>query len=125
MTNPIYWPGTTIVRSTCNAFCLSPEARVDTAALQKTENLRAGSTKGVMTRRGFQCGDTKVSRLRATLVDGPKTAAQMSVAIGIPLKTIPAFLQHDRKVGAVVMLGDRQPYRYALKVGSSNPRGAQ
>ena len=123
MTNPIYWPGTTIVRSTCNAFCLSPEARVDTAALQKTENLRAGSAKGVMTRqerktaRGPQV-DGKSAKLRALLVNGPMSTAQLAAASGISNKIVPALLQHDLRYKNVVQLREARPYRYALKAGA-------
>lgn len=117
MTNSIYWPGTTIVRSTCNAFDLSTAARVDTRAMQITENLRAGSAKGVETRngkRGPSKGGTNINKLRTLMADGPKTLAQMSEAIGLPTANIQNLIAHDRLLGKIVMLEGRQPRQYAL-----------
>lgn len=99
MTNPIYWPGTTIVRSTCNAFSLSDATRIDTRKALIGRPPADGS---------------KVERLVAQLKTGPKTSLEMGTATGIPAHAVAAFLKTVLKNRTVVVHQMKKPRVYAL-----------
>ena len=90
--------------------------------MQKTENMRAGSARGVETQRGRTplLAQSKAGQLRAALANGPMTCAELVRATKIPSSHIYPTFRPSLENGHVVMQhGANGIVRYALAGGGS------
>lgn len=93
-----YWPGTEIPRSTGNAFDITYSSEPTPVPPPVIKHKP----------------ESKTGRLRALLVDGPKTTRELSQLSGISNKRIAAYLQNDMERGVVSQRRDCFPFRYSL-----------
>jgi hypothetical protein len=95
---------------------------LDVKAMQQSENMRAGSARGIETRRGRTrlLAQSKAGQLRAALANGPMTCAELVRATKIPSSHIYPTLRPSLQNGHVVMQHcDNGIVRYALAKGVS------
>lgn len=70
-------------------------------------------TRGPPVGYGMQ-PDSKAGRIRALLVTGPKTRAEIAEATGASYSNLHGILVNDIRQGRVVVLRDSYPMRFAL-----------